>query len=49
VIFDKTKARISEQINDRVTAPVRTSVIMSTAAVVIAALALVVAVKNARR
>ncbi len=46
-MFDKTKQRISEQVNDRVTTPVRTSLIIATAAFIIAALALIVAVHRA--
>lgn len=47
-MFDKTKARISQQVNDRVTTPVRTSVIMSLTALLIAGIALVIAVNRAR-
>ena len=43
-MFDKTKAKAETFINDRVTAPVRTSVAISITALIIAAIALLVAV-----
>lgn len=46
-MFDKTRARINQQVEDRVTAPVRTSVVLSLAAIVIAAIALIVTVNRA--
>jgi hypothetical protein len=45
-MFDKTKAKIETQLNDRVTAPVRTSVLIACGAFVIACIALMVAVKR---
>ena len=46
-MFDKTKARINQQVEDRVTAPVRTALVISLTALVIAGLALVMAVNRA--
>ena len=46
-MFDKTKAKISEQINDRVTSPVRTSITIAVAAFIMAAIALIIGVKRA--
>ena len=46
-MFDKTKNKVDTYVNDRVTAPIRTAVIISVAAFIIAGIALMVAVKNA--
>jgi len=48
-MFDKTKSKIDTLVNDRVSAPIKTSVIISITAFVIAGLALIVAVNNANR
>ena len=44
MVFDKTKARITTQLNDRVAAPIRTSVLIACAAFIMAGIALIVAV-----
>jgi hypothetical protein len=41
-MFDKTKAKISTEINDRITNPIRTAVVISVAAFIIAGIALVI-------
>jgi hypothetical protein len=48
-MFEKTKARINTQINDRVTAPVRTSLIISIVTFLVAGIALLAVVTNADR
>ena len=45
-MFDKTKEKLDTLINDRVTAPVRTSMVIACAAFVIAGLALCLVVAN---
>ena len=45
-MFEKTKGKIDTLVNDRVTAPVRTSVVISVTALVIAGIALIVAVNK---
>jgi hypothetical protein len=42
-VFDKTKQRINTELNDRVAAPIKTAVILSSFALVIAVVALFVA------
>lgn len=44
MIFDKTKAKISTQINDRVTNPIRTSIIIAVSAFIMAGIALILSV-----
>lgn len=46
-MFDKTKAKFLTQVNDRVTAPVRTSITIAVAAFIMAAIALILAVRHA--
>ena len=46
-LFDKTKAKISQQIDDRVTSPVRTAIVISAAAFIMAVIALILGVKRA--
>lgn len=41
-MFDRTKAKVDTLINDRVTSPVRTGIIISVCAFIIAGLALVI-------
>lgn len=48
-LFPKTRQKIETQLNDRVTAPVKTSVILSITALTVAVIALMVAVGNANR
>ena len=48
-MFDKTKAKAELYINDRVTAPIRTAIVISVAAFIMAGLALVIVVHNANR
>lgn len=43
MVFEKTKKRIDTAINDRITAPITTAVIISVAAFLLAGLALIVA------
>ena len=43
-MFDKTKAKVETQLNDRVAAPIRTSVLISCAAFCIALVALLIVV-----
>jgi len=43
-MFDKTKAKVNTQINDRITAPVHTAVIISVAAFIMAGIALLIVV-----
>ena len=45
-MFDKTKAIINEQINDRITSPVRTAVMIACAAFLMAGLALIIASRD---
>jgi hypothetical protein len=45
-MFDKTKARANLLLNDRVTQPVRTAVVISCAAFVIAGIALLLVVSG---
>lgn len=47
-MFSGTKAKISQQVNDRVTAPIKTALTISLAALLIAGLALIVAAGHAR-
>ena len=42
-MFEKTKAKIETQLNDRVTAPVQTAVILSITALIVAGIALMIA------
>lgn len=44
-MFDKTKTRIETQLNDRVVAPIRTAILISCAAFVLAGLAFIFSVK----
>ena len=46
-MFEKTKAKIETQLNDRVTAPIQTSLIISITALLVAGIALVI-VANAK-
>ena len=46
-VFDKTKQRINTELNDRVTAPVKTAVILSAIAVTLALVALLIAATKA--
>lgn len=46
-MFEKTKAKANTFVNDRVTAPVRTSMVISICAFIVAGLALMVVVANA--
>ena len=46
-MFDKTKDKVNVLVNDRVTAPIRTSIVISVAAFLIAGLALILVVRNA--
>lgn len=46
-MFEKTKAKIETQLNDRVTAPIQTSLIISITALIIAGIALMVATNRA--
>lgn len=43
-MFDKTKQKIETQINDRITSPVRTGIIISVTAFIMAGIALIIAV-----
>lgn len=43
-MFDKTRAKIETQLNDRVTNPIRTSIVIAIAAFIMAGLALIVSV-----
>lgn len=45
-MFDKTKAKAETLINDRVVAPIRTSILIAVTAFIMAGLALVLAVRN---
>ena len=45
-MFDKTKERLDTLINDRVTAPVRTSMLIACGAFIIAGIALLIVVGN---
>ena len=45
-MFEKTKGKIDTLVNDRVTAPVRTSVVISVTALIVAGIALMVAVSK---
>jgi hypothetical protein len=49
MVFDKAKARISTEINDRVTSPIRTSIVISVVAFIMAGIALILVVRNADR
>ena len=42
-MFEKTKGKIDTLVNDRVTAPVRTSVVISVTALILAGIALMIA------
>lgn len=46
-MFEKTKQRINTQLNDRVTAPIRTAVILSGVALTLAIVALFIAASKA--
>jgi len=46
-MFDKTKDKVNTLVNDRVTAPIRTSIVISVTAFFIASLALILVVRNA--
>lgn len=46
-MFDKTKAKVDTLINDRVTAPTRTAVVISIAAFIVAGIALILAASRA--
>jgi hypothetical protein len=46
-MFDKTKDKINTQINDRITAPIHTAVIISVTAFIMAGLALMIAINKA--
>jgi hypothetical protein len=46
-MFDKTRARVDTMVNDRVTQPVRTSIVISCTAFILAALALAIVIGNA--
>lgn len=46
-VFDKTKDKVNTLVNDRVTAPIRTSIVISVAAFLLAGLALILVVRNA--
>jgi hypothetical protein len=50
-VFDKTKDKVNILINDRVTAPIKTSMVIACAAFVMAGLALVIVIgaTNANR
>lgn len=45
-VFDKTKAKVDTLVNDRVSAPIRTSILISCAAFVIAGIALLLVVSR---
>ena len=47
MVFDKAKAKIATEINDRVTNPIRTSIIISVAAFLMAGIALILVVRHA--
>jgi hypothetical protein len=42
MMFEKTKAKVNTQINDRITAPIHTAVIISVAAFLMAGIALII-------
>jgi len=46
-MFEKTKQRINTELNDRITAPVKTAVILSACALTLALVALFVATSKA--
>ena len=46
-MFDRTKDKVNTLVNDRITAPVRTAVVISIAAFIIAGLALLLVVTHA--
>jgi hypothetical protein len=46
-MFDRTKARISTEVNDRITNPIRTSIVISVVAFIMAGIALIVVVHRA--
>lgn len=46
-MFDKTKSKVDTLINDRVSAPIKTSVVISVCAFIMAGLALILVVRNA--
>jgi len=46
-MFEKTKKKVDTLVNDRVVAPVRTAVVISIAAFIVAGIALILAVHNA--
>lgn len=48
MIFDKTKARVSTLVNDRITAPVTTALVMSALAFIMAGLALALVITGER-
>lgn len=45
-MFDKTKAKVSTEINDRITNPIRTSVVISVLAFIMAGIALMLVVRH---
>jgi hypothetical protein len=47
-MFEKTKGKVDTLINDRVSAPIKTSILISVAAFIIAALALILVVHGGR-
>ena len=49
MLFSKTRAKINQQIDDRITSPVRTGIVISVTAFIIAVIALITAGKNASR
>ena len=49
MVFDKARQKVDTLINDRITAPVKTAVIISVTAFILAGIALMVAVENANR
>lgn len=46
MLFEKTRGKVDTLINDRVVAPTRTAVVISIAAFIVAAIALIVAVNH---
>lgn len=48
-MFDKTKGKVDTLINDRVSQPIKISIMISVAAFIMAGLALIMVVKNANR
>jgi hypothetical protein len=48
-VFDKTKGKVDTLINDRVSQPIKISIMISVAAFIMAGLALIMVVKNANR